>query len=175
MHSFSELIERVTSFTLYTTEKTSKIIVEELDKSGATIHVKNLQMLEFQRAVIAVGMFSLFESHLQLSLKCENNFKRAKEILECNEQQALASKLNLFYLAINVLKHGKGSSYKALLPIKETLPFKIKSNNEYFFEEGDVSEVATLIHVDNKFLEECAVIIQEVNNTLGEIVPNYCV
>lgn len=44
-----------------------------------------------------------------------------------------------------------------------------------FFEEGDVSEVETLIQVDNKFLEECAVIIQEVNNTLGKIVPNYCV
>lgn len=66
-------------------------------------------------------------------------------------------------LGINVLKHGRGRSYDALIKKARVLSFKIKLPNELFFSEGDVSEVSTLIDVDHAFLLLCAEVIREVS------------
>ena len=56
----------------------------------------------------------------------------------------------------------KGRSYDALVANAKSLPFKIKLPNESFFCEGDVSEVSTLVQVDDAFVELCGDIIHEV-------------
>jgi len=62
MHSFAELVDHSTNFGLFTLKEAEDKVIEALQTSGATRHVKNLQMIQFHRAVIAVGIFSLFES-----------------------------------------------------------------------------------------------------------------
>ena len=74
MHSFSELIERCASFTLFHLTKTTEMITAELQTSDATRLVKGVQMIRLQKAVMAVGMFSIFEAILQDHLNCENEF-----------------------------------------------------------------------------------------------------
>ena len=37
-------------------------IIEELQINASTIAIKNLQMIHLQKAILAVGMFSIFES-----------------------------------------------------------------------------------------------------------------
>jgi hypothetical protein len=65
MHSFADLVNRSTNFALVTLKQAEDEVLEALQTSGATRHVKKLQMIQLHRAVIAVGIFSLFESIVQ--------------------------------------------------------------------------------------------------------------
>ena len=43
------------------------------------------------------------------------------------------------------------------------LPFRVKLPDEYFFNEGDVSEISTLVEVDDAFVLLCAEVIHAVS------------
>ena len=73
---------------------------------------------------------------------------------------SIAIKFEQFRLAINVLKHGSGRSYRELLKFRG-LPFRIKREDQSCFEEGDVSEIPALIAVDENFLLRCAAIVEQ--------------
>lgn len=60
MHSFADLADRSVNFALSTLQRAEEDVIEALQTSGATRHVKNLQMIQLSRAIIAVGMFSIF-------------------------------------------------------------------------------------------------------------------
>ncbi len=51
-------------------------MIEQIQTSSATVHIKQLQMQQLQRSIFAVGMFSIFEAHLQ------NGFKEVCTILD---------------------------------------------------------------------------------------------
>lgn len=73
----------------------------------------------------------------------------------------------MYYYAINVLKHGQGSSYNRLNAKSNILPFKIKQNNT-FIDEGDVSELSFLIKVDDKFVLDCV----NISESVSDIIEN---
>lgn len=171
MHMFDELINRCTSFTLLALNELHNKISVAVQTSGATSHVKGLQMIQLQKAIMAVGMFSLFEAILQDDLKCADGFDEAAKILNDERKIKLRDEFLDFQMAINVLKHGRGRSYKALVAKSPNLPFIVKSPTEYFFNEGDVSEISTLIEVDDIFVQECARIIQDVSNVIRGVRP----
>ena len=79
MHEFTELIYRCTTFSLDSLNKVNEKILEELESSSTTSSIKNLQMINLHKAVLAVGMFSIFEAHLQDNLDCTNGFTEAKK------------------------------------------------------------------------------------------------
>jgi hypothetical protein len=162
MHSFEDLIYRSTSFTLSTLKDSNSKILEVLQTSGSTVHVKNLQMIQLQKAIFAIGMFSMFDAILQDELTCRNGFEGAKKILKEKHKLELHDRFDYFIRAINVLKHGEGRSYVILLSKIELLPFRIKLKDENFFDEGDVSEISTLVEVDDNFVLNCAELIQTV-------------
>jgi hypothetical protein len=166
MHQFSELVFRSTSFTLGVLEEVESKLIEQLRTSGSTVLVKNLQMIQLQKAITAVGMFSLFESILQDGLACRNGFKEAKNILNQSGNNDLNNRFEDFICAINVLKHGEGRSYDTLVAKSSTLSFKIKMPTENFFNEGDVSEIRTLIEVNDDFVLACARLIEEVSEVI---------
>jgi hypothetical protein len=173
MHSFDELIYRSTVFNLKALEEANSTLREELQKSSSTIYIKNLQMIQLQKAIIAVGMFSLFESIIQEGLDCRNGFVEAKKILDKSGNIELANRFKDFINAINVLKHGKGRSYDMLVSTLGKLPFRIKLPGEYFFEEGDLAEVSTFIEVDDKFVLQCAEIIEQVTKEIRKFCSDY--
>lgn len=174
MHNFDELVYRSSAFTLKALEAENRKLIEELQTNATTVNIKNLQMIQLQKAIIAIGMFSLFDSILQEGLSCRNGFEKAKSILVQNGKVALYDNFNDFICAINVLKHGRGYSYDTLVKKSVLLPFKIKLPGEYFFDEGDISEVSTLIEVDDKFVLNCAEFIEQVSNEMRDKVPDYC-
>lgn len=163
MHDFTELAYNCTEFTLQTLREANERVIEELQTSSKSPLVKALQMLQLSKAFFIVGIFSMFEANLQDSLDCKDGFKRAKEILEDKKQHVTKERFNDLYLAINVLKHGRGSSYDTLVAKAESLPFRIKLPDECFFSEGDVSEVRTLVEVNDEFVEYCLRVIREVS------------
>ncbi len=81
MHPFRELVFRSTSFTLGVLEEVESKIIEQLRTSASTVLVKNLQMIQLQKAITAIGMFSLFESIIHGGLGCRNGFDEARKIL----------------------------------------------------------------------------------------------
>ena len=136
MHSFADLADRSVNFALGTLQRAEDELIEALQTSGATRHVKNLQMIQLSRAIIAVGMFSIFESVVQDRLECRNGFVTVRECLEHENENDLESRFAIFVNAINVLKHGRGRSYDALLAMDNDLPFRIKRPGEDFFPKG---------------------------------------
>lgn len=123
-------------------------------------------MIELQKVIISIGMFSMFDAIVQHELNCKNGFKRIKEILIDKNEIELQNSFQDLSMAINVLKHGKGRSYESLLKRIDSLKFKIKKNDEVFFDEGDISEVNILIKVDDEFVLYCSDVIHELYNAV---------
>lgn len=171
MHSFAELIRHCASYALDHLDETEDAIIAELQTSGRTPLVKAIQMVRLHKVVIAVGMFSMFEAILQDRLECKNGFEEARRILKRDGHAALLQKFTEYQNAINVLKHGRGRSYEYLVGIRDQLDFRIKMPNENFFNEGDVSEVSTLVDVDANFILGCANVIESVSRALEATGP----
>lgn len=163
MHEFNELVQRSTAFNLSALDEAQRHMVDALQTSAATTLIKTLQMVQLQKAISSVGMFSMFDAILQSQLECKDGFKEAGKILEKNGETELSEIFSNLQLAVNVLKHGKGRSYTELVEKSANLPFRVKLPDEYFFNEGDVSEVSTLIEVDDAFVLLCAEVIHAVS------------
>jgi len=159
MQEFSELVEHSTVFSLNALNAVQQSAINGLQTTAATSLVKTLQMVQLQKAISAVGMFSMFDAILQEQLQCADGFQAAGELLEAKDEKALNQLFSDLRLAINVLKHGRGRSYDALVKKSASLAFRVKQPDEAFFNEGDVAEISTLIEVDDKFLALCAKVI----------------
>ena len=117
MHSFVDLIDRGTALILRSLNETRDELIDSATSTASTALIKNLQMIELQRAIMAVGMFSMFEPIFsKRDLNCRGDgFVGAKNFLEKSGEHKLRMRLLLFVAAVNVLKHGRGRSYEALL------------------------------------------------------------
>jgi hypothetical protein len=173
MHTFTDLVDRCTAFTLEALREANERTIDALQTSAATTLVKALQMIQLQKAILAVGMFSLFEAILQDGLSCSDGFREATDILDREGEAVLKEHFNDLQLAINVLKHGRGRSYDALVAKAGVLRFRVKLPGEAFFCEGDVSEVSTLIEVDDTFVLSCAEVIREVSEAIRRARPEF--
>jgi len=171
MHQFGELVWRSIGFVMAKLDELEDETIKELETSGATIHIKNLQALNMQRVINAVGAFAIFEAHLQDQFFWQHKietmyaFDEARKKLKEKGRVELEDRFGILIEAIHILKHGKGKSYEKLLK-RQNLPFRIKQPGENFFDEGDVSEVQTLIFVDREFVSSCLQVINDVSTEL---------
>ena len=172
MHDFSELVQHTTAFTLNALGSAQRGVIEELQSSAATPLIKALQMVQLQRAISAVGMFSMFDAILQEDLQCADGFLKAEELLKAAGEMALKERFDDLQLAVNVLKHGRGRSYNDLVKKAGSLPFRVKLQDEAFFCEGDVAEVSTLVEVDDAFVQLCAEVIHDVSLAINSMRQN---
>ena len=173
MHRFTELVDGCATFTLETLRYANERTIEQLQTSSATSLLKTLQMVQLQKTIFAVGMFSIFEANLQEGLSCSDGFGEAKKILEGERLLDLKEHFDDLFLAINVLKHGRGRSYDVLVEKAEDLPFRIKLPEQPFFFEGDVSEVSTLVQVDDAFVLLCGKVISDVSGAIARVRPEF--
>jgi hypothetical protein len=173
MHSFDELADRCAAFTLEALRSANERTFEALQTSAATPLVKALQMIQLQKVIFSVGMFSIFEASLQDRLNCRDGFREAEAILDQQGEAELKDRFQDLVAAINVLKHGKGRSYDALVTKAQRLPFRMRLPNEAFFFEGDVSEVSTLVEVDDAFVQLCGYVIREVSDVLRKVRQDF--
>ncbi len=166
MHAFTDLIYRGTTFTVRSLNEAESRVGKLLRESGSTVNVKNLQMIRLQKAILAVGMFSMFDAALQSSLASDDGFASARAALQDSGKVALVKRFDLFVAAVNVLKHGHGRSHDYLLAQKEPLPFRVRRDDDPFFNEGDVSEISTLVEVTDQFVADCAQLIEDVGRAI---------
>ena len=114
----------------------------------------------------------MFEAALQEGLQCENGFSEADNVLEEAGETTLKERFDSLRKAINVLKHGKGSSYEALLKNSGSIAFQVKPTSGAYFSEGDVSEISTLVDVDDEFVLSCADVIRDVTSAIRTSRPH---
>jgi len=172
MHQFSELIDRSSSFALDALREAEDRAIAELQNTAGTSLVKTLQMVRLHKIIVAVGMFSIFEAQLQDRVKVKDGFELARSCLHAAGESDLKKQFTYYVAAINTLKHGDGRSYRSLLAEIDKLPFRVKKADENFFFEGDVSEVSTLIDVDDQFILQCAHIIRAVSVVVAKAYPD---
>jgi hypothetical protein len=169
MHSFAELADSCATFSLQGLTEVHGRTVDALQTSGVTSLVKTLQMVRLQKVILAIGIFSFFEAILQDGLKCHDGFREAANILDRKGEAALKGRFADHRLAINVLKHGRGQSYDSLVAKAAELPFRVKLPWQTFFFEGDVSEVSTLIDVDDAFVLSCVEVVGRVSEVVSKV------
>jgi len=83
------------------------------DTKEQTAATDNDAILELQ--ALCVDVFTTFEARMQQHFKRGPFSRKLKQLLITSERPELANRVYHYYLAINVLKHGKGASYRELL------------------------------------------------------------
>lgn len=162
----TELLTACVNFTLHHTHEAEQQTFNELETSGATRLVNALRVFRLQRAILAVGMFSMFEALLQSKLKWTEPFSQLDDYLRKHDKHHLASAIIDYRLAVNVFKHGEGRSHRELLARADKLEFKVRADGDHFHEEGDVSDVGILVDVDDQFVRRCAELIEEASEAI---------
>ena len=100
-----------------------KLISEQTDSSA---QIEELRSTTSALELAAVDIFSLFEARMQHHFRRGPFSRKLKSLLLETQQTDLADRVHQYYLAINVLKHGKGASYRELLNSPNSL-FTLKS------------------------------------------------
>lgn len=131
--------------TIEAERETLKIMQEQ---GGFTFLVNSLRSCAVQMEIACVGAFSLFEARMQKNFPKNRFFIALRDHLIKVGEEKLGEDLYRYYLAVNVLKHGLGSSYDELNKLKD-LPFVMKKHGDWFDEEGDVAEPEALIDYRN--------------------------
>ena len=93
---------------------------------GTDAQVKELRRATKALELAAVDIFSIFEARMQHHFKRGPFSRKLKALLLESKQPDLADRLHKYYLAVNILKHGKGASYRELLNSPTSL-FDVKS------------------------------------------------
>lgn len=90
-------------------------------KSGTDAQVEDLRAACVELERLAVDTFTLFEARMQHHFKRGPLSRKLKaKLLEAGRSD-LANRVHQYYLAINVLKHGTGASYRELLDTSNPL------------------------------------------------------
>jgi len=104
-------------------------------QNGSDAQVKELRAATDALELAAVDIFSLFEARMQHHFRRGPFSRKLKSLLLESEQTDLADRVHQYYLAINVLKHGKGASYRELLNTPSSL-FVIKPIEDIIADEA---------------------------------------
>lgn len=110
-------------------------ILNSMDgKNGSKAQIEELRSAITSLELAAVDIFSLFEARMQHHFRRGPFSQKLKSLLLKADKTDLAYRVHQYYLAINVLKHGKGASYRELLATPNTL-FVVKPPEDIIADE----------------------------------------
>ncbi len=108
------------------TAKTSEDRISEISalmggQAGSDTQVEELRAATVALELAAVDIYSLFEARMQHHFRRGPFSRKLKSLLLESGKADLADRVHQSYLAINVLKHGTGASYRELHKIPSPL------------------------------------------------------
>lgn len=121
-------------------------ISEALKSSGSDAQVEELANATAALEATSVDIYSVFEARMQHHFRRGPFSRKLKALLLENRQADLANRLHEYYLAINVLKHGKGASYRELLEAPSGL-FEVKPSVKLSDDDADEETSASLVDI----------------------------
>jgi len=133
-----------------------------LETSGSTVYVNALRAVRLQRLIAVVGMFSVLDAVLKDWREWEEPARQAVDELQQIGEHDLAVRFQDYWDANNVLKHGRGRSYDKLLSRRGSLGFRMHSDDDPLFEEGDLAAGHCLIDVTDDFVMTAAELVRKV-------------
>ncbi len=107
-------------------------------QNGSEAQVEELRAANVALELAAVDIFTLFEARMQHHFKRGPFSRKLRTALVNSGQADLADRVHTYYLAINVLKHGKGASYRELLNTPTAL-FRVNPAESIPLNEGEVA------------------------------------
>jgi hypothetical protein len=123
--------------------------IQEIQKSmdgsnGSDANAEDLCAATVALELTAIDLFSAFEARMQHHFKRGPFSRKLQAKLLAANQGALANRVHQHYLAINVLKHGTGASYRELVNNPVSL-FTMNSTADLI--DDDTIEQAGLVDV----------------------------
>ena len=113
-HSLPELVAAAQA-TAKTSQKRISDVLSLMDgQNGSAAQLEDLREATVALERAAVDIFSLFEARMQHHFKRGPFSRKLKALLLETGHSDLANRIHQYYLAINVLKHGTGASYREL-------------------------------------------------------------
>jgi hypothetical protein len=104
-------------------------------QNGSDAQAEDLRAATVALELAAVDIFSVFEARMQHHFRRGPFSRKLKSLLLDAGQTDLADRVYQYYLAINVLKHGNGASYRELLKNPSTL-FVVKPTQDIITDEA---------------------------------------
>lgn len=105
-----------------------------------------------------VDIYSLFESRMQRNFKRGPFSRKLKALLMEAKNPDLADRIHQYYLAVNVLKHGTGASYRELVasPSSRIVTKPVGNDAEQSTSLIDVSGIGFFDGLAEAILDSCA-------------------
>lgn len=115
-------------------DRISKVqkLMDGQDSSEAQL--EELRSATVALELVAIDAFSMFEARMQHHFRRGPFSRKLKNLLLESKQTDLADRVHHYYLAINVLKHGKGASYRELINSPNPL-FVVKPSEDIPIDE----------------------------------------
>lgn len=131
------------------------LIAERGASENAT---KELSELLSGMEAAVVDIYSLFEARMQRNFKRGPFSRKLKALLMEAKNPDLADRIHQYYLAVNVLKHGTGASYRELVasPSSRIVVRSVGSDAEQSTSLIDVSGIGFFDGLAEAILDACA-------------------
>ena len=110
-----ELVATAKTAAKVSTDRIAEIVKRMDGQGGPSSEDEDLRAATVALELASVDIFSLFEARMQHHFRRGPFSRKLKSLLLEAKQSDLADRFHQYYLAINVLKHGKGASYRELL------------------------------------------------------------
>lgn len=109
-------------------------IAAALQETETPARTEELREATVGLEAVAIDIFAVFEARQQHHFKRGPFSRKLTALLTSSGEADLAERLHQHYLAINVLKHGRGASHRELMALKNS-PFVVKAAPKFSEEE----------------------------------------
>ena len=133
--SLLELVAAAKADAKTSEDRISEILKLTGGQDGSDAQVEELRAATASLELAAVDIFSLFEARMQHHFRRGPFSRKLRSLLLEAGKNDLADRVHQYYLAINVLKHRKGASYRELLKTPSTL-FVVKPAEDITVDEA---------------------------------------
>ncbi len=132
--SVPELVAAAQASVKVSEEHVSEILKLMDGQNASDAQIEELRTATVAIELAAVDIFSLFEARMQHHFKRGPFSRKLKSLLLEAGEIDLAGRVQQYYLTVNVLKHGKGASYRELLN-GPSWPFVVTSAEDVIADE----------------------------------------
>ena len=117
----TELVHATQSTARTSLDRMSEILKRADGQTLSDAQIKEIASETDAIELVAVDIFTVFEARMQRHFKRGPLSRKVEAALLTAGHADLADRLHQYYLAINVLKHGRGASHRELLNSKSAM------------------------------------------------------
>ena len=158
LQAVPELVATAKTAAKVSTDRIAEIVKRMDGQGGPSSEDEDLRAATVALELASVDIFSLFEARMQHHFRRGPFSRKLKTLLLEAKQSDLADRIHQYYLAVNVLKHGTGASYRELVasPSSRIVTKPVGSDGEQSTSLIDVSGIGFFDGLAEAILDACA-------------------